>query len=196
MASTPSREPEFRPIEVMVKDHPGGAGIAGARVRATYAYSGLSSSVTTCDDGTATVPLLYCDKEPMQVEAVAPGYHAEAVNEYQPDKEHFKLGFKLLPMESDWEQIIVPLRASDQGGSVSHAVVGQLQISGSNFHLTHNGEVSVNGCVATWHSITIGKDYDLLKPDGTELTIRFLEIGPKFSVTLEYSPPKEHHCGP
>ena len=195
MATMPSREPEFRPIKVIVED-PRGAGIAAAPVRATYAYSGLSSSVTTCDDGTATVPLLYCDKEPMQVEAVAPGYHAEAVSEYQPDKEHFELRFKLLPMESDWDQIIVPLRASDQGGNVSHAVVGKLQISGSNFHLTHNGEVSVNSCVATWHGITIGKDYDLLKPDGTELTIRFLEIRPKFSVTLEYSPPKEHHCAP
>ena len=52
----------------------------------------------------------------MQVEAVAPGYHTEAVNEYQPDKENFKLGLKLLPMESDWEQITVPLRASDGGG--------------------------------------------------------------------------------
>ena len=195
MATTVSQEHELRPIEVIVKD-PDGTGIAGAHVRATYAYSGLSSSVTTCDDGTATVPLLYCDKEPMQVEAVAPGYHAEAVNEYQPDKENFKLGLKLLPMESDWEQITVPLRASDGRGSVNHPIVGQLEISNRNFHITHNGDISVNGCVATWHSIAIGNDYHLLQPNGTELTIRFLEIEPKFSVTLEHSPAKQHDCAP
>ena len=194
--STPvSQEHELRPIEVIVKD-PGGTGIAGAHVRATYAYSGLSSSATTCDDGTATVPLLYCDKEPMQVEAVAPGYHAEAVNEYQPDEEDFKLGLKLLPMESDWEQITVPLRASDEAGIVNDPIVGQLHISRGNFHITHNGDVSVNGSVATWHRIAIGTDYNLLKPNGTELTIRFLEIEPKFSVTLEHSPAKQHDCAP
>jgi hypothetical protein len=190
-----SQERELRPIEVLVKDT-GGAGIAGAHVRATYAYSGLSSSVMTCDDGTATVPLLYCDKEPMQVEAVAPGYHAEAVNEYQPDKEDFKLGLKLLPLESDWEQVTVPLRAPDGRGNVNHPIVGQLQISGSNFHITDNGDVSVNGFVATWHKIGIGKDYKLLKPNGSELTIRFLEINPKFFVTLEHSPAKQHDCAP
>jgi hypothetical protein len=190
-----SQERELRPIEVLVKDT-GGAGIAGAHVRATYAYSGLSSSVMTCDDGTATVPLLYCDKEPMHVEAVAPGYHAEAVNEYQPDKEDFKLGLKLLPLESDWEQVTVPLRAPDGRGNVNHPIVGQLQISGSNFHITDNGDVSVNGFVATWHKIGIGKDYKLLKPNGSELTIRFLEINPKFFVTLEHSPAKQHDCAP
>ncbi len=195
MVATTNPGQELRPIEVVVED-PGGEGIAGARVRATYAYSGLSSGATTCEDGSATVQLLYCDKEPMQVEAVAPGYHAEAVNEYRPDQENFKLEMKLLPLESDWEQIIVPLRASDQGGSVSHPVVGQLQISRSNFHLTHNGDVSVNGCVATWHNIAIGKDYNLLKPDGTEMTIRFLETEPKFSFTLEFSPPRRHNCSP
>ena len=195
MVTKPSQEHELRPIEVIVND-PGGTGIAGAHVRATYAYSGLSSSVTTCDDGIATVPLLYCDKEPMTVEAIAPGYHAEVVNEYQPDKEHFKLGIKLLPMESDWEQIIVTLRASDGWGRVKHPIVGTLEISNSNFHITHNGDVSVNGCVATWHNITIGKDYNLLESDGTELTIRFLESDPKFSVTLEHSPANQHDCAP
>ncbi len=195
MVAIASQERELRPIEVLVKDT-GGAGIAGAHVRATYAYSGLSSSVTTCDDGTATVPLLYCDKEPMQVEAVAPGYHAEAVTEYQPDKEDFKLGLKLLPLESDWEQVTVPLRAPDGRGNVNHPIVGQLQISGSNFHITDNGDVSVNGFVATWHKIGIGKDYKLLKPNGSELTIRFLEINPKFFVTLEHSPAKQHDCAP
>ena len=195
MVAISSQERELRPIEVVVKD-PGGAGIAGAHVRATYAYSGLSSSVTTCDDGTATVPLLYCDKEPMQVEAVAPGYHAEAVTEYQPDKEDFKLGLKLLPLESDWEQVTVPLRAPDGRGNVNHPIVGQLQISGSNFRITDNGDVSVNGFVATSHKIGIGKDYKLLKPNGSELTIRFLEINPKFFVTLEHSPAKQHDCAP
>ena len=190
-----SQERELRPIEVVVKD-PGGAGIAGAFVRATYAYSGLSSSGTTCDGGTATVPLLYCEKEPMQVEAVAPGYHAEAVNEYQPDKEDFKLGLKLLPMESEWDQITVPLGATDERGRVNHPIVGQLQISRSRFHINDNGDVSVDGRVSTWHSIAIGKDYNLLKRNGTELTIRFLEIEPKFSVTLEHSPVKQHDCAP
>ena len=195
MVTTTSRDQELRPIEVIVKD-PGGAGIAGARVRATYAYSGLSSSVSTCHDGTATVPLSYCDKEPMQVEAVAPGYHAETVSEFQPDQEHFKLELKLHRLESEWEQVIVPLRASDQGGNINHPVVGQLQISRSNFHLTHDGGVSVNGCVGIWHSITVGKDYNILRPDGTELTIRFLEVEPKFAVTLEFSPTRRHNCSP
>ena len=190
-----SHERELRPIEVVVNDL-GGAGIAGAFVRATYAYSGLSSSVTTGDDGTATVPLLYCDKEPMQVEAVAPGYHAEAVNEYQPDKEDFKLRLKLLPMESDWDQVTVSLGASGNRGIIDHPIVGRIEVSGSNFHINHKGDVSVNGCVATWHSIAIGKDYKLLKPNGSELTIRFLEIEPKFSVTLEHSPVKQHDCAP
>ena len=195
MVTKPSQDHELKPIEVVVKD-PGGSGIVGAHVRATYAYSGLSSSVATSDDGTAKVPLLYCDKEPMTVEAVAPGYHAEAVNEYQPDKEHFKLGLKLRPMESDWEQITVPLSASDGGGRIKHPTVGQLQIARNQFHITHKGDVSVNGCVANWHSIAIGQDYILLKSDGTELTIRFLESNPKFSVTLEHSPAKQHDCAP
>ena len=196
MVAIASEEHELRPIEVIVKD-PGGAGIAGAHVRATYAYSGLSSSVTTCDDGTATVPLLYCDKEPMQVEAVAPGYHAEAVTEYQPDKEDFKLGLKLLPLESDWEQVTVPLRAPDGRGNVNHPIVGQLQISGSNFHITDNGDVSVNGCVATWR-IAIGKDYDRAQAERKrKLTIRFIvRSNSKFSVTLEHSPVKQHDCAP
>lgn len=195
MAVIASQEHELRPIELVVKD-PGGAGIAGAFVRATYVYSRLSSSATTCDDGTATVSLLYCDKEPMQVEAVAPGYHAEAVNEYQPDKEDFKLGLKLLPMESDWDQVTVPLGATDEGGRVNHPIVGQLQISRSRFRINDDGDVSVNGRVATWHSIAIGKDYNLLKRNGTELTMRFLEIEPKFFVTLEHSPAKQHDCAP
>ena len=195
MVTTASQENELRPIEVVIED-PAGAGIASAHVRATYAYSGLSSNVTTSDDGTTKVPLLYCDKEPMTVEAVAPGYHAEAVNEYQPDKEHFKLALKLRPMESDWEQITVPLSASDGAGRIKHPTVGQLQISRNQFHITHKGDVSVNGCVANWHSIAIGKDYNFLRSDGTELTIRFLESNPKFFVTLEHSPAKQHDCAP
>ena len=130
MAVIASQEHELRPIELVVKD-PGGAGIAGAFVRATYVYSRLSSSATTCDDGTATVSLLYCDKEPMQVEAVAPGYHAEAVNEYQPDKEDFKLGLKLLPMESDWDQVTVPLGATDEGGELITPLWGNSKSRGA-----------------------------------------------------------------
>ena len=75
--------------------------------------------------------------------------------------------------------------------------MGQLQFSrNSQFHIAHSGDVSVNGCVANWHSIAIGKDYNLLKSDGTELTVRFLESNPKFSVTLEHSPAKQHDCAP
>ena len=186
---------EISPIEVVVEDL-GGTGIAGAQVRATYAYSGLTSSATTGDEGIAKVPLLYCDKEPLRVDAVAVGYHAEAVNEYRPDHEQFKLGLKLLPMESDGEQLVVALRASNRQGRVRHPVVGDLQISGNQFHITDNGDVSVNGSVATWHGIKIGEDYRLLKRDGTELTIRFLEIQTGFSVTLEYSAVKQHKCAP
>ena len=177
---------EFAPIEVLVED-PGGEAIAGAQVRATYTYSGLSSSATTDDDGIASVPLLYCDKEPMRVDAVAPGYHAEAVSEYRPDHELFKLGVKLRPLESDGHQLVVPLRQSDMAGSLRDPVVGKLQVSGKNFHITDAGDVAVNGSVATWNRIEVGKDYGLLKRDGTELTIRFLEIQTGFSVTLEYS---------
>lgn len=190
-----SEEYEISPIEVVVED-PGGKGVAGAQVRATYAYSGLTSSAVTGDDGIAKVPLLYCDKEPMRVDAVAVGYHAEIVGEYRPDHEEFKLGIKLLPMESDGEQIVVPLRASDMAGSVRHPAVGNFQVSGQNFHINDNGDVSVNGRVATWHRIEIGKDYALLKRDGTELVIQFLEIEPGFSVTLEYRGVKQHECKP
>lgn len=193
MTTTAVRELDLRPIEVQVKD-PGGADISGAHVRATYAYSGLTSGSTTGEDGIASVPLSYCATEPMKVEAVAPGYYAETVNEYRPDREHFKLGLTLIPLVSEWEQATVPLRASNGRGSISHPIVGQLQIAGTQFQITNQGDVSINGCVSTWHGMAIGMDYNILMPNGTELTIRFLEIQPGFSATFEHSPPKQHHC--
>ena len=193
MDTTGSKQEKFRPIDVTIRD-PGGSAIPDAHVRATYVYSGISSGATAGEDGTTSIPLPYCDKEPMHVEAVAPGYHVEAVNEYRPDKENYKLPLTLVPMKSEWDQVTVPLRASDQSGSINHPTVGRLQISHGNFHITNHGDVSVNGCVATWHSITIGKDYNLLMNDGTELSIRFLEIVSGFAVTFEHSPSRLHKC--
>ena len=73
---------ELPPIEVTIKDQAGNP-ITGAHVQATYTHSGLSSSGTSDQDGMATVPLLYCDNEPMRVEAVATGYQADNVGEFR-----------------------------------------------------------------------------------------------------------------
>ena len=59
-------KPELPPIQVTIKDLAGNP-ITGAHVRATYTHSGLGSSGTSAQDGIATVPLLYCDNEPMCV---------------------------------------------------------------------------------------------------------------------------------
>ena len=184
---------ELKPIEVMVKDHQGGP-VSDARVRATYNYSGLSADAHGGEEGKVTVPLLYCDNEPMRIEAVAPGYQAEAVGEYQPNKESFELSLTLLPLESEWEQITIPISRSNKTGAIKHPTLGSFQINGTNFHIHRSGDVSVNGSVSTWHHINLGQKYDLLMKDGTETTIRFLEMEPQFSVTLEFSPPKQHNC--
>ena len=186
-------KPTLPPIEVTVKDTTGNP-IPGAHVRATYTYSGLSSDTNSAEDGTATVPLLYCDKEPMRVEAVAPGYQAETVSEYQPNREDYKLPLTLPTLKSEWEQITIPLGQSADTGSTNHPTLGSIQVIGNNFKISKQGDVSVNGSVSTRHSITLNQDYNLLMLDGTELTIRFLEHKHNFSITLEYSPPKQHSC--
>ena len=195
MVTTPSLDQELRPIAVTVQDY-GGTGIPEAHVRATYLNSGLSIDAVTGEKGDADVPLLYCDKEPMRVDAVAQGYHAETVSEYRPDAEGHKLLVTLEPLKSEWEQLTIPLHASNQVGSVTHPVLGHIQVSPRKFWITNGGEVSVNGRVASSHGITMDENYYLLMKDGTELTVRFLEIEPKFSVTLEFSPPRHHSCSP
>ncbi len=192
---TPTTESSLSPIEVTVSDDMGIA-IPGAHVRATYVYSGLNSDSTSAEDGTASVPLLYCDKEPMRVEAVAPGHQAESVSEYQPDREHYKLPLILPSLKSEWEQVVIPIRSGDRTGSIKHPTVGTIHISGGNFHISNRGDVSVNGSVAPWHAMALHKEYQLLWRDGTEVTIRFLEMNPGFSLTLECSPPKQHSCVP
>ncbi len=184
---------ELKPIDILVKDHQG-APVSGALVRATYNYSGLSADAHGGEEGKVTVPLLYCDNEPMRIEAVARGYHAETVGEYRPNKESFKLSLTLSPLESEWEQVTIPVSGSGGSGSINHPALGSVQINGTNFHISRNGDVSVNGSVSTWHHINLGQKYDLLMKDGTETTIRFLEMNPQFSATLEFSPTKQHNC--
>ena len=181
------------PIEVTVLG-PKGTPIPEAYVRATYTNSGLTSDCRSGEDGTALVPLLYCDKEPMALEIVARGHQAEDVGEYQPNKEHYKLLVTLPTLKSEWEQAIIPIQKSDASGSIKHPTLGNIQVSRSNFHISNKGTVSVNGSVNGWHSIVLNQKYELLMRDGTEITIRFLETNPGFSITLEHSPPKQHNC--
>ena len=188
-------KPELPPIEVTIRDDMGNP-VSSAYVRTTYAYSGLSSDSRSAEDGTASVPLLYCEKEPMRVDAVARGYQAETVGEYRPDREDYKLPLMLSSLKSEWEQTVIPLQSARKNGSIQHPSLGTIQVSGSQFQVSKPGHVSVNGSVAPWHPIDLGKDYDVLLRDGTELTMRFLEWNHGFSLTLECSPPKQHRCVP
>ena len=173
----------------------GSTPITGAHVRATYTHSGLGSSGTSAQDGIATVPLLYCDNEPMCVEAVATGYQADDVGEFQPNREQFSLEMKLEELKSEWEQVTIVLNSSNDGGRADLPIGGRIQIDRTNFHIQISGDVSVNGTVRTWHPFKVDDEYSVTTLDGTELTMRFLERKPGFSVTLEVSPPKPHRCG-
>lgn len=187
-------KPELPPVEVTVKD-PTGKPIIGAHVRATYAYSGLSSSGISAADGVATISLLYCDNEPMCIEAVATSYQAENVAEYQPNREAYKLPMTLQDLKSEWEQVTIPLSLSNDSGSSDLPMAGRINVQKSSFHLSNQGDVSVNGSVQPWHQFQLAKEYNVVMRDGTAMTIRFLERTPGFSVTLEISPPWEHRCG-
>ena len=187
-------KPELPPIQVTIKDLAGNP-ITGAHVRATYTRSGLGSSGTSTQDGIATVPLLYCDNEPMRVEAVATGYQADDVGEFQPNREQFSLEMKLEELKSEWEQVTIALSSSSDGGRVDLPIGGSIQIDRTNFHIHISGDVSVNGTVRTWHPFKVDDEYSVTTLDGTELTMRFLERKPGFSVTLEVSPPRQHRCG-
>ena len=187
-------KPELPPIQVTIKDLAGNP-ITGAHVRATYTRSGLGSSGTSTQDGIATVPLRYCDNEPMCVEAVATGYQADDVGEFQPNREQFSLEMKLEELKSEWEQVTIVLNSSTDAGRADLPIGGRIQIDRTNFHIQISGDVSVNGTVRTWHQFKIGDEYSVTTLDGTELTMRFLERKPGFSVTLEVSPPKQHRCG-
>ena len=187
-------KPELPPIEVTIKNQAGNP-ITGAHVRATYTYSGLSSSGTSDQDGMATVPLLYCDIEPMLVEAVATGYQADNVGEFQPNREQFSLEMKLEELKSEWEQVTIALNLSNNGGSANLPTTGHINVQKNIFHISGSGEVSVNGSVQTWHQFQVGQEYTVTMHDGTEMTLRFLEQQPGFSVTLEVSPPRQHRCG-
>ena len=185
---------ELPPIQVTIKDLAGNP-ITGAHVRATYTHSGLGSSGTSAQDGIATVPLLYCDNEPMCVEAVATGYQADDVGEFQPNREQFSLEMKLEELKSEWEQVTIVLNSSNDGGRADLPIGGSIQIDRTNFHIQISGDASVNGTVRTWHPFKVDDEYSVTTLDGTELTMRFLERKPGFSVTLEVSPPKPHRCG-
>ena len=187
-------KPELPPIEVTIKNLAGNP-ITGAHVRATYTHSGLSSSGTSDQDGVATVPLLYCDNEPMRVEAVAIGYQSDDVGEFQPNREQFSLEMKLEELKSEWEQITIPLKPSNNRGQADLPIGGRIEIERTNFHIQISGDVSVNGTVRMWHQFKVGDEYSITTLDGTELTMRFLERNPGFSVTLEVSPPTQHRCG-
>ena len=185
---------ELPPIEVTIKDQAGNP-ITGAHVRATYTHSGLSSNGTSDQDGMATVPLLYCDNEPMRVEAVATGYQADNVGEFQPNREQFSLEMKLEELKSEWEQVTIPLNPSNDGGSTNLPTAGHIHVQRNVFRISGSDEVSVNGSVKNWHPFQIDQEYNVTMCDGTELTLRFLENQPGFSVTLEVSPPRQHRCG-
>ena len=185
---------ELPPIQVTIKDLAGNP-ITGAHVRATYTHSGLGSSGTSAQDGIATVPLLYCDNEPMCVEAVATGYQADDVGEFQPNREQFSLEMKLEELKSEWEQVTIVSNSSNDGGRADLPIGGRIQIDRTNFHIQISGDVSVNGTVRQWHPFKVDDEYSVTTLDGTELTMRFLERKPGFSVTLEVSPPKPHRCG-
>ena len=187
-------KPELPPIQVTIKDLAGNP-ITDAHVRATYTRSGLGSSGTSTQDGIATVPLLYCDNEPMCVEAVAAGYQADDVGEFQPNREQFSLEMKLEELKSEWEQVTIVLNSSTDGGQADLPIGGRILIDRTNFHIQISGDVSVNGTVRTWHPFKIDDEYSVTTLNGTELTMRFLERKPGFSVTLEVSPPKQHRCG-
>ena len=187
-------KPELPPIEVTLKDQVGNP-ITGAHVRATYTHSGLSSGGTSDQDGMATVPLLYCDNEPMRVEAVATGYQADNVGEFQPNREQFSLEMKLEELKSEWEQVTIPLDPSSDDGRADLPIGGRVRINQTRFQIQTSGDVSVNGAVRTWHTFQVGNDYNITMRDGTELTMRFLEHKPRFSLTLEVSPPTQHRCG-
>ena len=187
-------KPELPPIQVTIKDLAGNP-ITGAHVRATYTRSGLGSSGTSTQDGIATVPLRYCDNEPMCVEAVATGYKADDVGEFQPNREQFSLEMKLEELKSEWKQVTIDLNSSTDAGRADLPIGGRIQIDRTKFHIQISGDVSVNGTVRTWHQFKIGDEYSVTTLDGTELTMRFLERKPGFSVTLEVSPPRQHRCG-
>ena len=187
-------KPELPPIEVTIKDQVGNP-ITGAHVRATYTHSGLSSGGTSDQDGMATVPLLYCDNEPMRVEAVATGYQADNVGEFQPNREQFSLEMKLEELKSEWEQVTIPLNPSSDDGQADLPIGGRIQINRTRFRIQISGDVSVNGTVQMWYPFNVGDEYSIVTRDGTELTVRFLEQQPRFSVTLEISPPRQHRCG-
>ena len=185
---------ELPPLQVTIKDLAGNP-ITGAHVRATYTHSGLGSSGTSAQDGIATVPLPYCDNEPMCVEAVATGYQADDVGEFQPNREQFSLEMKLEELKSEWEQVTIVLNSSNDGGRADLPIGGRIQIDRTYFHIQISGDVSVNGTVRPWHPFKVDDEYSVTTLDGTELTMRFLERKPGFSVTLEVSPPKPHRCG-
>ena len=172
-----SKEQNLPPIEVAIINDVGNP-IPDARVRLRYAYSGLSSEARSGEDGVALIPLLYCDKEPMTVEAAAHGYQTETVGEYQPDRENYKLEVRLQSLKSEWEQILIPIRAADRTGSIAHPSLGKVHINRNQFHLANRGDVSVDGSVETWHPIVVGREYNLLWDDGTERVIRFLATTP------------------
>ena len=187
-------KPELPPIQVTIKDLAGNP-ITGAHVRATYTRSGLGSSGISTQDGIATVPLRYCDNEPMCVEAVATGYQADDVGEFQPNREQFSLEMKLEELKSEWKQGTIVLNSSTDAGRADLPIGGRIQIDRTKFHIQISGDVSVNGTVRTWHQFKIGDEYSVTTLDGTELTMRFLERKPGFSVTLEVSPSRQHRCG-
>ena len=43
------------------------------------------------------------------LKAVATGYQADDVGEFQPNREQFSLEMKLEELKSEWEQITIPL---------------------------------------------------------------------------------------
>ena len=102
---------------------------------------------------------------------------------------------KLEELKSEWEQVTIPLNLSSNGGQANLPIGGRIQIDRTKFHIQISGDVSVNGTVRMWNPFKVGDEYSIVTQDGTELTVRFSEQKPGFSVTLEVSPPRQHRCG-
>ena len=90
---------------------------------------------------------------------MAIGYQSDDVGEFQPNREQFSLEMKLEELKSEWEQITIPLKPSNNRGQADLPIGGRIEIERTNFHIQISGDVSVNGTVRMWHQFKVGDEY-------------------------------------